>query len=169
MRRALGPSVGLSLGLLLSAAPATAQQITVETLDPESQPQIILLPERPEVFSLSEDLGVVTSEVAARVVTGQGALLRGLDRLNGEVVDITLKNGFSVAFGDLRVDLAECRHPEDNPTGEGYAFLTIYDGIEAVDPLFQGWMVASSPALNALDHPRFDLWVMRCDTTSSTE
>jgi len=25
-------------------------------------------------------------------------------------------------------------------------------------------MIASSPALNALDHPRYDVWVMRCTT-----
>ncbi|MCW8843320.1 MAG: DUF2155 domain-containing protein, partial [Rhodobacteraceae bacterium] len=31
-------------------------------------------------------------------------------------------------------------------------------------PLFQGWMIASSPALSALDHPRYDVWVLRCKT-----
>ena len=30
--------------------------------------------------------------------------------------------------------------------------------------LFDGWMIASSPALNALDHPRYDVWVIGCDT-----
>lgn len=159
----------LLLALFLVAGVATAQQITVETLDSDAGPQIVIVPQQREIFSLSEDLGVVTSEVATLAVKGEGALLRGLDKLNGDVVDIELLNGFSVAFGDLRVDLAECRHPEDNATGEAYAFLTIYDGIEAVDPMFQGWMVASSPALNALDHARFDIWVMRCKTTSSTE
>lgn len=166
-----GRPLGLALGLMLAGggAPVLAQQITVETLDPSATPQIVIVPQQAEVFSLNEDLGVVTSEVASPVIKGQGALLRGLDRLNGEVVDIELKNGFSIAFGDLRIDLAECRHPEDNATGEGYAYLTIFDGIEAVDPLFHGWMVASSPALNALDHPRYDLWVMRCNATSSAE
>jgi len=31
-------------------------------------------------------------------------------------------------------------------------------------PVFKGWMIASSPALNALDHPRYDVWVLRCIT-----
>jgi hypothetical protein len=26
-------------------------------------------------------------------------------------------------------------------------------------------MVASSPALSALDHPRYDVWVMRCSSS----
>ena len=27
---------------------------------------------------------------------------------------------------------------------------------------FYGWMFASSPALSALDHPRYDIWVLKC-------
>ena len=30
---------------------------------------------------------------------------------------------------------------------------------------FAGWMIADSPALNALDHPRYDVWVLRCITS----
>lgn len=155
--------------VLLASMAQAQSEITVETLDSESGPQIVIVPQQPEVFSLQRDLGVVTSEVATPAIKGEGAMLRGLDKLNGEAVDIELANGYSVAFGDLRVDLAECRYPEDNLAGEGYAFLTIYDGQEAVDPLFQGWMVASSPALSALDHARFDIWVLRCKATPSAE
>ena len=28
--------------------------------------------------------------------------------------------------------------------------------------LFDGWMVASSPALSALDDARYDVWVLGC-------
>ena len=153
----------------LLAAPAAAQQITVETLDSDSGPQIVIVPEQREVFTLQRDLGTVTSEVAVAAVSGQGAFLRGLDKLNGDVVDLELDNGYSTAFGDLRIDLGECLHPEDNATGEAFAFLTIYEKAKATAPLFQGWMVASSPALNALDHARFDIWVLRCKTSAPEE
>ncbi len=157
----------LSLGL---AGPLVAQSITVESLDPTEPPVIIEQPDN-EVFSLSpleEDLGRVTSEEVTPVIKGTGAMLRGLDRLNGKTVDFQLDNGYSVMFGDLRVDLAECRHPEDNPTGEAFAFLSIYGSQEAVEPpLFQGWMIASSPALSALDHARYDVWVLRCKTLAA--
>ena len=33
---------------------------------------------------------------------------------------------------------------------------------DAVEPLFSGWMFASSPALNALEHPVYDVWVIDC-------
>ena len=45
---------------------------------------------------------------------------------------------------------------------EAEAHLTIVDA-SAPQPVFDGWMIASSPALSALDHPRYDVWVMRCD------
>lgn len=160
----------LSLLPLVLATPLAAQSITVESLDPTEPPVIIEQPDR-EVFSLSpleEDLGRVTSELVTPVVTGTGAQLRGLDKLNGKTVDFTLDNGYSVMFGDLRVDLAECRHPEDNAAGEAFAFLTIYSGEEASEPpVFQGWMIASSPALSALDHARYDVWVLRCKTPAA--
>ncbi|MBR9842535.1 MAG: DUF2155 domain-containing protein [Rhodobacteraceae bacterium] len=156
------------LSLILSA-PLSAQSITVESLDP-TEPSVTIIDPEAEVFSLSplQELGTVTSEEVTPVVKGTGAKLRGLDTLNGKAVDFDLDNGYSVVFGDLRVDLAECRHPEDNPTGEAFAFLTIYGDEEATEaPLFQGWMIASSPALSALDHPRYDVWVLRCKTPAA--
>ena len=30
---------------------------------------------------------------------------------------------------------------------------------------FSGWMIASTPALSAMDHSRYDIWVMRCATS----
>ncbi|MEM1379301.1 MAG: DUF2155 domain-containing protein [Pseudomonadota bacterium] len=30
------------------------------------------------------------------------------------------------------------------------------------DAIFKGWMFASSPALNALEHPTYDVWVISC-------
>ncbi|WP_306253394.1 DUF2155 domain-containing protein [Parvularcula sp. IMCC14364] len=33
---------------------------------------------------------------------------------------------------------------------------------EVTDHLFSGWMFASSPSLNALEHPVYDVWVIDC-------
>jgi hypothetical protein len=95
------------------------------------------------------------------VSVGTGAVLRGLDKLNAKVTDMTLGNGESAVLGLMEISLKECRYPEDNPSGDAYAFLTIRQA-GVVRPVFSGWMVASSPALNAMDHARFDVWVLRC-------
>ena len=96
-----------------------------------------------------------------RIVPASGAMLRGLDKVSGEVVDFELALDDSFTVGNLAVFLRECRYPEENISGEAYAWLDIANP-ERAEELFSGWMVASSPALNALDHPRYDVWVIRC-------
>lgn len=94
---------------------------------------------------------------------GTGAVLRGLDKVSGAVVDFDMANGSEVELGSLRIDMVECRYPEGNPAGDAFAFMNIRErGNERA--LFSGWMIASSPALNALDHSRYDVWVIRCKT-----
>lgn len=100
---------------------------------------------------------------SVRAIAAQGATLKGLDKMSGQVADIPINTGETVAFGRIEISLGECRYPEDNPTGEAYAWMTIRDPRQD-SILFDGWMVASSPALNALDHARYDVWVIRCTT-----
>ncbi len=152
----------LSLGLL--ALPATAQTIIIETLDDE--PSLDYLREDNGVFLRTYSNDIVR-ETVTEAVPGQGAILRGLDKLTGEVADIELENGVSGRFGELRIDLAQCRHPEDNAAGEAYAFLSVYEERKSDAPVFQGWMIASSPALSAMDHARYDVWVLRCKTSAA--
>lgn len=99
-----------------------------------------------------------------RVGSANGAVLRGLDRVAGTSEDITLQRGAEARVGHLIVMLEECRYPLENPAGEAYAWIDIFD-TRADEIIFSGWMVASSPALNALDHARYDLWVLRCTTS----
>ena len=99
-----------------------------------------------------------------RIGSANGAVLRGLDRVAGTSEDITLQRGADARVGHLIVMLEECRYPVENPAGEAYAWIDIFD-TRADEIIFSGWMIASSPALNALDHPRYDLWVLSCTTS----
>jgi hypothetical protein len=90
-----------------------------------------------------------------------GGILRWLDKLTGETADIELVLRQEAVSGRLTIRLDACRYPTDNPTSDADAHLTILDSGVAT-PVFEGWMVASSPALSALDHPRYDVWVLRC-------
>ena len=90
-----------------------------------------------------------------------GASLRFLDKLTSETGDVTLSRGQSSKFGRLVVQLDSCRYPTDNPASDAEAHLTILEDATKTT-LFTGWMLASSPALSALDHPRYDVWVLTC-------
>ena len=90
-----------------------------------------------------------------------GALLRGLDKVSGEVIDFGIKSGDTYLLWKLDIKLYDCRYPISNPVGDAFAHLTISQDKSESD-LFRGWMVASSPALNPLEHARYDVWVLRC-------
>ena len=108
-------------------------------------------------------LSVPVAGMAQDVAIGTGAVLRGLDKLNATSVDMDLANGERTQLGKLTVTLRECRYPAGDAAGDAFAFLTIEDS-NRNDPVFEGWMIASSPALNAMEHPRYDVWVLRCNT-----
>ena len=90
-----------------------------------------------------------------------GAQLRFLDKLTSETGDGTISRGQSAKFGRLVVRLDSCRYPTGNPASDAEAHLTVIEETSEA-PLFSGWMLASSPALSALDHPRYDVWVLSC-------
>lgn len=97
------------------------------------------------------------------VVRAEGALLRGLDKVSGRTTDIPLRVGEATQYGRLQVRLGECRFPAGNPSADAFAQLTITDTSQNVT-LFSGWMMASSPALSALDDARYDVWVLSCQS-----
>ncbi len=114
--------------------------------------------------ALAVILALLAGPVAGEEVSvGKGAVIRGLDKITGEVRDLEIPNGQVARMGHILIALGECRYPEGNPAGDAFAFLAI--GEDASDePVFTGWMIASSPALNAMDHRRYDVWVLRCIT-----
>jgi len=100
-----------------------------------------------------------------RAASGTGAVVRALDKLAGSVTDLRIPVGDSVVYERLTITLADCRYPTDNPFADAFALLSVHDAFQPGAPVFQGWMIASSPALNALDHSRYDIWVLRCTTS----
>jgi hypothetical protein len=99
--------------------------------------------------------------VAQEFAEAAGGSLRFLDKLTSETGDVTLDRGQSAKFGRILVRLDSCRYPVANPSADSEAHLTIVEESSGLG-LFSGWMLASAPALSALDHPRYDVWVLSC-------
>lgn len=110
-------------------------------------------------------LALVAAPVTAQeAAVAPGGVLRVLDKITGIVTDLDLAAGETGTVGHLSIELEECRYPADNPAGDAYEHLVVrYQKIE--EPVFQGWIIASAPALNAMDHPRYDVWALRCRTS----
>lgn len=105
----------------------------------------------------------------AENITGDVVVLRTLDKVTATTEDYTVKIGETLRYGSLTVDVKHCekKPPEEIP--ETYAFLQIFEkttdgkGKETEpEKLFSGWMLASKPAISALDHPVYDVWVINC-------
>lgn len=106
-------------------------------------------------------LVLASSAAAQDHAEAEGGSLRFLDKLTSETGDVTLARGQVAQFGRLAVRLDSCRYPVANPAADATAHLTVMDSTTETE-LFSGWMIASSPALSALDHPRYDVWVLSC-------
>jgi hypothetical protein len=101
---------------------------------------------------------------AQQVASASGGVLRALDKTSGQTTDIEMRSGQSTQLGNLKIVMSECRYPAGNPSGNAYAALEISEkGKEGT--VFSGWMIASAPALSAMEHSRYDVWIMRCVTS----
>lgn len=102
------------------------------------------------------------SATAQQARSANSGLLRVLDKVTGVVTDVRLGVGQTGALGLLKVTLDDCRFPVSNPNGDAYARVTVTYRQEQ-EPVFRGWLIASAPALHAMDHPRYDVWALRCN------
>ena len=92
-----------------------------------------------------------------------------LDKVTGRVNTMTGGIDTPIRFGTLEIVTRSCfAHPPEEPP-ENAAFVEIFDHPEQGEKkkVFSGWMYGSSPALSALDHPVYDVWVLRCESKAS--
>lgn len=90
------------------------------------------------------------------------AMLRGLDKISGLVTDIRAEVGVSATYERLTITVTECREPPADEPSDAFALMEISDSKLDGATVFSGWMFASSPALSAMDHQRYDVWVLSC-------
>jgi hypothetical protein len=103
------------------------------------------------------------------VIDNQIAVLQGLDKVTARVSPVRAALGIPTYFGSLEIVARSCRETPPTEPPESAAFLEIRELPPASDQgapptdLFTGWMFASSPAVSALEHPVYDVWVVDCE------
>ncbi len=115
--------------------------------------------------ALPAGMAIVLSLIPpAAAISGKSVVLQGLDKVTARVQTFEAQIGETVSFGTLRITVRACDRTPPTEPPESAAFLDIYEAKqgEAQIDLFHGWMFASSPALNALEHPVYDVWVLEC-------
>ena len=94
--------------------------------------------------------------------------LRALDKITGRASVVMAPLNMPVKFKTLTIDARTCYSTPESETPETSAFLQIDDQRpdKPEQRVFSGWMYASSPALNGMQHPLYDVWVISCKTNA---
>ena len=92
--------------------------------------------------------------------------ITALDKITAKTSLIKLAVGEKKFFGPLEIKALKCQLSESSENAEAVAYLQVKD-ISTKDNnqvfLFNGWTFASSPTLESIDHPVYDLWITSCD------
>lgn len=93
-------------------------------------------------------------------------VLRGLDKITGRPTNIFAPVGVPVEFATLTITARYCYSTPPSEPPETTAFVEIGDHRpdQPQRMVFSGWMHATSPSLNGLQHPLYDVWVISCKT-----
>ena len=92
--------------------------------------------------------------------------LTALDKITAKTSSIRLAIGDKKFFGSLEIKAFKCQLSEGGDTPDTVAYIQVKD-LSAKDNnqvfLFNGWTFVSSPTLQSIDHPVYDLWITSCE------
>jgi len=92
--------------------------------------------------------------------------LTALDKITAKTTAIRLGVGEKKFFASLEIKALKCQLSENNDSTDTVAYLQVKD-LSTKDNnqvfLFNGWTFASSPTLQSIDHPIYDLWIISCE------
>lgn len=96
----------------------------------------------------------------------RAVVMEGLDKITGRTMEFLVPLGVPVQFYKLIIVARAChtRPPEEVPETSAFLEIDQTDPETGTQRAFTGWMFASSPAIHALEHPVYDVWVIDCKT-----
>ena len=127
----------------------------------------MLLPKRLAALLL---VGALATPAAATTISNPIASFSGLDKITGRITNFDVYIDETVQFGALQITPRVCYTRPPTETQRTSVFLEV-DQVSlkgGTERIFTGWMFADSPALNAIDHPVYDIWLVDCKQTSDT-
>ena len=101
----------------------------------------------------------------------QVAIIQALDKVTAETIRFEAPVGQQRRWRGLVFRVRACEATaEDEALRDSIAYLEITsqprtrEGRASSREVFQGWMFASAPGLNPIEHPLYDVWVISCQT-----
>ena len=113
-------------------------------------------------------LALSASPALAETISNPIASFSGLDKITGRITNFDVYIDETVQFGALQITPRVCYTRPPTETQRTSVFVEV-DQVSlkgGAQRIFTGWMFADSPALNAIDHPVYDIWLVDCKQTS---
>lgn len=104
------------------------------------------------------------SESAIPAIPGKVAVFNGLNKVTARISRIVAPVDQPVEFGSLVITVRYCESapPEEAPEARVFVEVDQTTATAPTERVFDGWMFASSPGINALDHAIYDIWPVSC-------
>ncbi len=115
------------------------------------------------VLTLALALATATPSLA-QTIANPVARFTGLDKITGRVTQFDVYVDETVQFGALQITPRACYSRPPTETQRTSVFVEV-DQVSlkgSITRIFTGWMFADSPALNAVDHAVYDVWLIEC-------
>ncbi|MBY7649554.1 MAG: DUF2155 domain-containing protein [Candidatus Liberibacter europaeus] len=87
-----------------------------------------------------------------------------MDKITSRVLKFDVEINKSVQFRSLKIVPRVCysRDGHESPRVDSFVEISEMSTKEVASSIFSGWMFADSPAMNAVDHPIYDVWLIKC-------
>jgi len=114
---------------------------------------------------------VVTFQAGAALaatIANPIAAFDGLDKITGRITSFDVYIDETVQFGALQITPRACYTRPPTETQRTSVFVEV-DQVSlqgSLRRIFTGWMFADSPALHAIDHAVYDVWLLDCKQSS---
>lgn len=105
-----------------------------------------------------------TFPLRAENIEKNTARMQAMDKITGRVNVIDIPVGGKMDFGSFSVVVRSCQTRSAEEIPDNFAFVDVTDkNFEGKESnIFKGWMISSSPATNAVEHPIYDVWLLQC-------
>ena len=98
---------------------------------------------------------------AGAYVDKSNAELRIMNKAAGKVQTIVVPVGQEASFEKLFINVRSCKQTDPFQAEDFWGFVEISEN--GVGQIFGGWMSRNEPGLNPLQHPDYDVWLVKCE------
>lgn len=94
-------------------------------------------------------------------VNRDSAVVRIMNKDAGKVHERVIPVGNEIQFEKIFINVRACKQTDPFDAEDFWAFIEVHEKDDG--QIFGGWMSRNEPGQNPLQHPDYDVWLVRCE------